>query len=163
MDANERQAAIARWRRKCKPMPTEHVRVKWDRTFTPDEWQRVCRGLIPRQMEDKWFIFAENDTVHFHRGWSGFCIYEMLVEQTKSGASVQAVLVNRDQEQYRWTDDAYELDLLDFIISNLMLGQHKPFPIPSDNSPGNVPGLLQHHLMGTGYPEDASSSEARKK
>jgi len=32
-------------------------------------------GLVPEEIEDKWFIYWEDDTLFFHRSWTGNCIY----------------------------------------------------------------------------------------
>jgi hypothetical protein len=31
----------------------------------------TAKGLIPRAMEDKWYIYFENDCLYFHRSWTG--------------------------------------------------------------------------------------------
>src|SRR5262249_30906832 len=124
-DAEQREAAMARWRRRCKPMPSQHARLTWERTFTADELRRIGRGVIPRRMEHKWFNFVEGDTIQFHRSWTGFCIYQMQVRTVSEGFPVQCVVVNRDPEQNRCTDDEYDLALLDFLTSNLLLGRRK--------------------------------------
>jgi hypothetical protein len=155
MDNHDRERAMVQWRRQCRRMPAQHARLTWERLFSADEWRRISHGLVPTRMEQKWFVFADDFVVHFHRSSSGYCIYQMAVQPSDAGFSVVSILVNRDPEQYRSCDDAYDLALLDFVISNLMLGQNKPFPVPSGCKPGDVPGfgLLQHQLMGTGYPE----------
>jgi hypothetical protein len=39
--------------------------------FTEEEYAKLQKGLIPTAMEDKWFIYCENDCLHFHRSWTG--------------------------------------------------------------------------------------------
>jgi len=136
-------------------MPSQHAVLTWERIFTAHEWGRIGRGVIPRRMEHKWFVFVEGDTAHFHRSWTGFCIYQMQVRPVSQGFAVQGLLVNRDPEQNRCTHDEYDLALLDFLTSNLLLGQWKPFPLPPGLAPAETPGmgLFQHHVAGTGYPE----------
>lgn len=141
-------------------MPPQHAHLAWDRTFTPDEWQRICRGVIPRQMEDKWLIFVEETSLHLHRSWTGYCIYQVQVKSVPEGFAVAGVRVNRDPTQYR-SEDKYDLALLDFLISNLLLGGRKPFPLPPGVTPTDTPGMgvIQHHCAGTGYPEVAAPAE----
>jgi hypothetical protein len=154
MDDAQRKAAMDGWRRRCKPMPAHDEQLRWQRIFSAEEWQQLCRG-VPLRMENKWFIFVENLTIHCHRSWTGYCIYQVAVRQVAEGYAVQQVTVNRDPEQYRWTDNKYDLALLDFLISNLLLGQQKPFPLPPGVKPAETPGMgiLQHYVAGTGYPE----------
>jgi len=32
-------------------------------------------GFIPRDMDDRWFIYMENETIYFYRSWSGICFF----------------------------------------------------------------------------------------
>ncbi len=55
----------------------------------------------------------------------------------------------------RCTCDPAELAaMLDFLISNLLPGQRKPFPIPAGGD--SIDGIYQHHIAGTVYPEASS-------
>jgi hypothetical protein len=46
--------------------------------------------------------------------------------------------------------------MLDLLISNLLLGEDKPFPMPLD-APDLPAGAFQHVISGAGYPETAST------
>jgi len=60
---------------KSLPLPAKRVELSLKHTFTQSEMDFIRNGVIPRQMEDKWFISFADDALHFHRGWTGFCIY----------------------------------------------------------------------------------------
>jgi len=135
---------------KSLPLPTQRAKLNVERAFTEQDYNRLAQGLIPKVMEDKWFIFMENDILFFHRSWTGICIYEAHFDNRHA---INKVWVNRDSEQYKETDIEYDRKLLTFLIDNLLLGQNTPFPI-SSNIPSNLPkGLHQHNVSGTGYPE----------
>ena len=135
---------------KILPLPAQRAKLDIGRTFTEQEYHRLKNGLIPRAMEDKWFIFMENDVLFIHRSWTGTCIYELHFDKQRA---ITDVWVNRDSEQYKETDNEYDKKLLNFLIDNLLLGQSTPFPMPS-NIPGDLPkGVFQHSVSGTGYPE----------
>jgi hypothetical protein len=70
--------------------------------------------------------------------------------QWKVGNTRFAAPVNRDQSQYGQSDDAYDLKLLHFLISNLLLGKRVEFPVPTGLPKETAKGVLQHQ---TGYPE----------
>ena len=36
-------------------------------------------------MEEKWFVFTENDCVYFFRSWTGSAVYEVTLEPTEHG------------------------------------------------------------------------------
>ena len=81
-------------------LPSKRITIPLNRSLTLSEMQRLRSGLVPEQMEDKWFIYWQNDRLFFHRSWTGFCIYE--VRFTSQGDCYRMVDadVNRDPEQY---------------------------------------------------------------
>jgi hypothetical protein len=57
------------------PKPAARVSLDLNRTFSGEEHQLLCLGLIPEVMEDKWFSHVDGDWLSFHRSWTGYCIY----------------------------------------------------------------------------------------
>jgi hypothetical protein len=49
-------------------------------------------GCIPRDMDDRWFIYLEGEWVHLHRSWTGFCIYQVRLEAVGSSYIDRALL-----------------------------------------------------------------------
>ena len=138
------------------PLPTQRAKLNIERTFSEQEYNRLSQGLIPSVMEHKWFIFMENEVLSFHRSWTGICIYEVHFDDKRV---INEVWANRDNRQYRETDNEYDEKLLMFLIDNFLLGQNTPFPLPN-NIPNNLPkGLYQHNVSGTGYSETEYSKK----
>ena len=75
-------------------------------------------------MEDKWFIYWNDDALFFHRSWTGFCIY--VVRFAADGATWRMIQadVNRDRRQYEETDDDRDARLISYLIDVLLLGRH---------------------------------------
>jgi hypothetical protein len=136
-----------------RPMPGKTAQLPYACVFSLEEYEKISVGLIPQQMEDKWFIFLEDEWLYLHRSWTGNCIYKVQLLQKEDKYIVTSVLVNRDPEQYGETDINYDAALLNFLIANFLLGRQVPFPVPS-NLPKDTPeGVYQHHISGSGYPE----------
>lgn len=131
-------------------LPQQREPLSLERKFTEQEYELISRGLIPEAMEDKWFIFLEGDGLYFHRSWTGFCIYQLTLK--KQGALYQVVeaLANRDSNQYSGTDNHYDVDLLNFLIDNFLLGSSSTFPVPAEVPSGIATGLYHHHVAGVG-------------
>ena len=139
--------------RKTQPMPDKSAQLPYARQFSFEEYEQISLGLNPRQMEDKWFIFLEDDWLYLHRSWTGMCVYKVQLQQKEGKYIVTDALVNRDPEQYPVTDVNYDAAILNFLVENLLLGKHIPFPVPN-NLPKDTPkGVYQHHISGSGYPE----------
>ena len=132
-------------------MPESANRLPFERLFTPQEYECLSVGLIPSEMEDKWFIFAEGDELFFHRSWTGFCIYRLRVQRQERGYSVAEAWVNRDQSQYRSTDDEYDAAMLGYLVDSLLLEKRVPFPVPEGLPEAALNGFYQHHIVGRAY------------
>jgi 8-oxo-dGTP diphosphatase len=129
-----------------KPMPDEHTRIDLDRTFTADELARIRHGLVPQAMEDKWFVYWNEDRLFFHRSWTGFCIYIIDFDVTDDGATMASALVSRDPDQYRETDDARDIEMINFLIDLLLL--HRPAGFPTSQDARSDQVLEQWSVVG---------------
>jgi hypothetical protein len=143
---------------KTERMPAQTSVLAYQEEFSSEEFERISRGLIPEQMEDKWFIYLEGDILQLHRSWTGFCIYQVEFAIEGERRAVRRALVNRDHRQYRGTDDVHDSRLLHFLISNLLLEKHVEFPLPPGLSDRAQRDLYQHHVSGTAYPEEPAGS-----
>jgi len=99
------------------PFPNEHEFMVLDRIFSTAELIKIEKGFIPSTMEEKWFVYCENNTIYIHRSWTGYCIY--ILDFDDNGKIIKA-RVNRNQEQYTATDlendEALVLTILDTIL-----------------------------------------------
>jgi hypothetical protein len=81
------------------PMPSLREQIEFHRRFSREEYARIARGHVPESMDDKWFVYVEDDLVHIHRSWTGFCSFEIELAPSGDGYEVAAAWVNRDPEQ----------------------------------------------------------------
>jgi len=129
-----------------EPMPVQRSEIKVSRTFSGEEMEQIRRGMVPEQMEDKWFIFWEEGTLYFHRSWTGFCIYELQFEQSGSTWAAESLIANRDKEQYAVTDDVEDALMVSYLIDRILLDKAVAYPRSSNDVDKAV--LEQWHTMG---------------
>ena len=98
------------------PMPASRATIAIDRRFSAEEMRRIRRGVTPEQMEDKWFAFFEDGWVHFHRSWTGFCIFQLKLAKTAEGWRVEEAWVTEEDSQYRSRGDAGDVALLKNVM-----------------------------------------------
>ena len=98
---------------KTLDLPKRHDIFFIHRDFTEEQMQRLRRGNIPREMEDKWFWYMEGDTLYAHRSWTGICIYVIKFFPTGK----HKVLVNRDPEQYGCTSAEQDFQQLHTLLN----------------------------------------------
>jgi hypothetical protein len=147
-------ATRASW--KTKPAPSERAALPYARTFSRAEYDRLQRGLVPDQMEDKWFIFFEDSWLFFHRSWTGTCIYAVKLREEGDGFAAAEAWVNRVPEEYRETDDAYDAKVLAFLVDRLLLGLSVSFPLREHVDPAKASAVI-HNVVGHGRANDESS------
>jgi hypothetical protein len=138
-------ATRASW--KTQPMPEARASIPYERAFDAAEHERVTRGIVPEQMEDKWFVFHEGPWLWFHRSWTGVAIYAVKLRITDTGSAVEEAWANRSPEQYRETDDVHDAAILSYLVERLLLGHDARFPVRASVDPEKV-SLLVHHVVG---------------
>jgi hypothetical protein len=129
------------------PMPQRQTQLAFLHQYSATEAARLRFGLVPAQMEDKWFIFVEGEWLYLYRSWSGFCMFRARLEPAGDGMRVAEAWVNREPEQYSGTDDVYDVALLGFLIDRLLLGRQPQFPFPDGLQP-EAESLFRHHMVG---------------
>src|SRR4051794_8426430 len=77
-----------------KPLPDQRSRLSLQRVYTEQEYERIRLGFIPERMEDKWFMFNEEDTLYIHRSWTGDCIYQLTFVKEAAGYAVSEAFAN---------------------------------------------------------------------
>ncbi len=112
------------------------VRTDW-MTLTmrgPTEWvplhipveeqafELIRLGLLPLQMEDKWFIFFEDPVLHLHRSWTGYETFRILVSPSPEGRCIQGVLVSRDERECKYPEGAAAAHIALDTVAALLLG-----------------------------------------
>lgn len=121
-----KQAKASDW--KTEPLPVQRATITLDRNFTAQEIERIQTGLIPEQMEDKWFIYWREDRLFFHRSWTGFCVYMVKFTNTNGSYRMVEADVNRVSEQYRETSDKHDELMISYLIDALLLQKDSDFP-----------------------------------
>lgn len=141
-----------------QPLPAKRSPLFPQRAFTQQEFERIRLGFIPEDMEDKWFLFLEGDTLYVHRSWTGTCIYQLRLVKEGAKVLIRDAFVNREQTQYGGSDDRYDEKLLLFLIDHLLLNKSGPLPGGANVPIGIAAELHHHHILGAGQRAQQGSS-----
>jgi len=123
---------------KALPMPELHTTITPGLLFNANQVFCMKRGVIPREMEDKWFVYWKEDSLYFHRSWTGFCVYIVRFLCDDIGAKAAFATVNRDPDQYGGTDDEYDRRMIAYLIDVLLLRRPGKFPSRSKSRRSRV-------------------------
>ncbi|MGV9313814.1 hypothetical protein ACWDR0_16735 [Streptomyces sp. NPDC003691] len=125
------------------------------RIWTDEQWERIQQGYAAQDMDEKWHVFAEDDTVFLHRSWTGYGVFEATFAPAEGGGRrISGAVVERDAEFYASTDDAYDCVMLELVLSSIVLGERSPelgarlVELAHRKSPEAPAGLLLHSQLG---------------
>jgi 8-oxo-dGTP pyrophosphatase MutT (NUDIX family) len=119
---------------KVNPMKGKIASLRIDRTFSEGEMDQIRRGHLPKEMEDKWFMFFENNCLHACRSWTGDTIYLVAFAKASSGTwRIDDVNLPKEVLKDQGTDHAGGLLL--FLIDAMLLGTKGSLPMMADASP----------------------------
>ena len=115
-------------------MPAACKELALSGSYTAEEYKRISFGYVPQEQQDKWFIYMEGEWLHFHRSWTGTCVFQLQIVPGEIGYEVTKAVVNRDPEQYRASDDEQDVKLIAHLVDQLLLGRFSVLPAPGSLS-----------------------------
>jgi hypothetical protein len=78
-------------------------------------------------MDERWDVFAEDNTVFVHRSWTGFGIFDATFAPAEGdGWRIAEAVVERDRERYRKDGSEYDRLILELVLSTIVLGETAP-------------------------------------
>ncbi|MXP15815.1 hypothetical protein GRI44_13760 [Altererythrobacter confluentis] len=86
------------------PEPSAIVWFQLPLSLTEGELHKLQQGHIPRVMEDRWFVFHENEWLIFCRSWTGACIYGLHLTPKLDQTAQYKCWASRDIDHYRQAD-----------------------------------------------------------
>ena len=75
-------------------MPKNKVVLPINKKYSKDEYNKIKQGFIPKVMEDRWFVYFEDNKLYMHRSWTGNCIYELNFSKEKVGYKITKGYLN---------------------------------------------------------------------
>jgi len=93
-------------------------------SFSEEQYIKLQKGLIPEAMEDKWFIYFENDWLYFHRSWTGRGIFRVEIIKEENGCESEKYTIKEfyvERDEVKNGDDKFDFDvLLQLILWGLL-------------------------------------------
>jgi len=96
-------------------------------SFTEEQYIKLQKGITPKAMEDKWFVFFKDGWLHFLRSWTGEEMYRAEIIKEEDGGkggkySITEFYVESDEKLYKDGDNKIDLDIIFQIIFWGLLG-----------------------------------------
>lgn len=109
-------------------MPDKKATISLDRFFSLKEMKLIRRGLIPDQMEDKWFVYFQKDALYFHRSWTGICIFIVRFVREGEGSRMTEADVCRDRDRITESQIKEDAAMIVYLIDTLLLHRVVEYP-----------------------------------
>ena len=141
----------------CQQLDIENI------FFTAEEYAQIQVGFIPGAMEDKWFIYFQEDTLYLHRSWTGQCIYRVHFVPHGSDYRINEAWVTTDATIRQDTplDAEYEHHLLLALIDRILLDKPVQVPLPHTVDGAAVTSHLDKLMYLHGVIGNAQSNAER--
>jgi hypothetical protein len=107
--------------------------IKVNFRITESQYAKIRFGLLPMQMEDKWFAYFDEGRIHFHRSWTGAKVYEAAIQKRDDYYVISELIVERDKNLYSNTDDNDDVRSFDFLVGRGLLGLSVDPPVDTDS------------------------------
>jgi ADP-ribosyl-[dinitrogen reductase] hydrolase len=91
-----------------------------DLSFDEAQYQKLILGLSAKEMEDRWRIKFENDTLFFQRSWTGYTIFEAKIHKENNRYYIYSFYAERNPEKYKITDDAYDVEAINRLMKKII-------------------------------------------
>ena len=102
-------------------IPEEHTNIELNLTLNIEEIEIIKKGHKPREMEDHWFMYFENNQLFIHRSWTGYCVY---IININADGNIKSAIVNRNENQYKNDNNEYDQYMIRYLIYS-MVGRKK--------------------------------------
>ena len=140
-------SVINAWLDNCKPMSgvvgkddwkindfSKSKTIKANFRITESQYAKIRFGLLPLQMEDKWFAYFNDGRIHFHRSWTGAKIYEVAIQKSEDCYTISELIVERDAELYSNTNDNEDVRSFYFLLGRGLLGLNVDVPVDTGSA-----------------------------
>jgi hypothetical protein len=87
--------------------------------FSDRQFFELKKGFIPRDMDDRWFIYCENEWLYFHRSWTGLGFYKAKLNKTDEGYSIDELWTERNNVERTHEKDLYDIETISVLIDML--------------------------------------------
>jgi len=101
-------------------MPVIYETAFLNKGLAAGDYQALLSGFLPRDMDDRWFMYANEGYVYLHRSWTGHCIFRLKIEVIKEECLLTELQINRDTNQYKSTNVEADKMEVDSIVSYLI-------------------------------------------
>lgn len=132
-------ATAASFGRNPRPFSGKVGIMPFERNYAGLEAWLILRGAVPRDMDDRWFIYTEftnsGGTIHFRRSWTELLVYQVdFVFAGRDAITTRSARVNLEVDEFGFGTPAEEVRRLDYCVGEVLLGRNSTAPVVVDEA-----------------------------
>ena len=105
--------------RKNYPLDVPY-KIAIDLLFSEEQFQKIILGLSAKEMENRWRIYFEDDTLCFLRSWTGYHVFDAKIQKEDNLYHIREFLAERNPEKYKNTNDDYDVNVISELINKIL-------------------------------------------
>jgi hypothetical protein len=105
-------------------MPLTYETTSLNIKLTGIEFQALIIGFLPKETDDRWFMYLNEGWINLHRSWTGHCIFRIKVEVMDEGCLLSELQVNRDHNQYKSTNIEADKNEAESVLRSLIIKKY---------------------------------------
>ena len=102
------------------PIDVPHT-IPINLAFNEEQYQKLILGLKPKEMENRWRIYFENDTLCFLRSWTGYHVFDAKIIKENDFYYIKEFLAERNPEKNKNTNDDYDINAISELINKIIV------------------------------------------
>lgn len=101
------------------PFPNNSPSYEVEFIIKKEDYSKVFLGICPMNMEDKWFVYEENNEIYMYRSWTDVCIAKLFIKELDNkDYSIYNIQINGDKFEYKSKGKKEDINM---IIDELQL------------------------------------------
>ena len=132
--------------------------INFNREISENDLNKIIKGFLPKDMEDKWFIYFENNKLYFSRSWSGYCIFILTISIKNKKIFLHDLIYNSDSNQNPLSSysNFYYL-IVNYLIDSLLLKIDSKLILSTKDFDNGTLEFI-HGIIGNTYHEDRNKN-----
>lgn len=90
-------------------------------TLTPEHFAKLQMGFIPENMDDRWFVYFDNDWVYLHRSWTGYETFRAKIQTENDCYTIKEFWAETEQGKFNVGSENKNIELFCFVIARVVL------------------------------------------
>lgn len=100
---------------KTIPMDIPH-KITISLYLSEKQYLHLIKGFIPKDMDEKWFIYFENGVIHLHRSWTGYEIFNAPIYKVEESYFIPYFIVEKNTKKYNISTDKEALNSFKTLV-----------------------------------------------